>query len=127
MAGHGLEPDRLDEHRDIAHQNGERIIANPNIALDAITRQQATFTRRDLAKFAHRHSDGLAHFNAVMSAVEGSPDLVRLGRDGRGEERLTSRAMIAVEERLPPRGRYHRRPGPARRPCIGCGKGIGAC
>jgi Ti-type conjugative transfer relaxase TraA len=100
MAGDGLEPDRLEEHRDIARQNGERIIANPSIALDAITRQQATFTRRDLAKFAHRHSDGLEQFNAVMSAVEGSPELVRLGRDGRGEERLTSREMIAVEERL---------------------------
>ena len=75
---------RLEEHRDIARQNGERIIANPRIALDAITRQQATFTRRDLGKFAHRHSDGLEQFNVVMSAVEGSPELVRLGRDGRG-------------------------------------------
>ena len=90
MAGNGLEPDRIEEHRDIARQNGERIIANPSIALDAITRQQATFTRRDLGKFAHRHSDGLEQFNAVMSAVEGSPELVRLGRDGRGEGRLTS-------------------------------------
>ena len=79
MAGDGLEPDRLEEHRDIARQNGERIIANPGIALDAITRQQATFTRRDLGKFAHRHSDGLEQFNAVMSAVEGSPERVRLG------------------------------------------------
>jgi 8-oxo-dGTP pyrophosphatase MutT (NUDIX family) len=35
-----------------------------------------------------------------MSAVEGSPELVRLGRDGRGEERLTSRDMMAVEDRL---------------------------
>ena len=72
----------------------------PNIALDAITRQQATFTRRDLAMFVHRHSDGLDQFNAVMGAVEGSPELVRLGRDGRGEERFTSREMIGVEERL---------------------------
>src|SRR6202790_678558 len=49
MAGEGLERERLEEHRQIARENGERIIANPNIALDAITRQQATFTRRDLA------------------------------------------------------------------------------
>ena len=66
MAGEGLEPDRLEEHREIARENGARIIANPNIALDAITRQQATFTRRDLAMFVHRHSDGLDQFNAVM-------------------------------------------------------------
>ena len=36
-----------------------RIIANPVLALDAITHQQSTFTRRDMAMFAHRHSDGI--------------------------------------------------------------------
>ena len=100
MAGEGLEADRLDEHREIARENGERIIADPAAVLEAITRQQATFTRRDLARFAHRHSEGLEQFNQVMAAVEGSPDLVRLGRDGRGQDRFTSKEMIAVEERL---------------------------
>jgi len=100
MAGEGLEAERLEEHRQIARENGERIVANPSIALDAITRSQATFTDRDLAMFVHRHSDGLDQFSAVMGAVEGSPELVRLGRDGRNEERFTSREMIAVEERL---------------------------
>jgi hypothetical protein len=33
----------------IARENGEKIIADPRIALDGITRQQATFTTRDLA------------------------------------------------------------------------------
>jgi Ti-type conjugative transfer relaxase TraA len=99
-AEEGLEADRLDEHREIARENGERIIRNPAIALDAITRQQATFTHRDLAMFVHRHSDGLEQFNAVMGAVQGSPDLVRLGHDGHGQDRFTSREMIAVEERL---------------------------
>ncbi|MBS0277540.1 MAG: Ti-type conjugative transfer relaxase TraA [Proteobacteria bacterium] len=99
-AADGLEADRLDEHREIARENGERIIRSPAIALDAITRQQATFTERDLAMFVHRHSDGLEQFNTVMHAVQRSPDLVRLGRDGRDEDRFTSREMIAVEERL---------------------------
>jgi Ti-type conjugative transfer relaxase TraA len=100
MAGEGLDADRLEEHREIARENGARIIADPNIALDAITRNQATFTRRDLAMFVHRHSDGLEQFNAVMGAVEGSRELVRLGLDGRDEERFTSREMIVVEERM---------------------------
>ena len=30
MAGEGLEADRLEEHREIARENGERIIANPD-------------------------------------------------------------------------------------------------
>ena len=62
------------------------------IALDAITRQQATFTTRDLAMFVHRHSDGKEQFDQVMGAVRASPELVALGKDGRGQERFTSRA-----------------------------------
>jgi len=99
-AGEGLEADRLDEHHEIARANGERIIADPRIALDAITKQQATFTRRDLAMFIHRHSDGKDQFDRAMGAVQASPDLVALGQDGRGQDRFTSREMIAVEDRL---------------------------
>lgn len=100
MGRDGLDADRLVEHHEIARDNGARIIANPRIALDAITHQQSTFTRRDLAMFVHRHSDGLDQFNEVMGAVQSSPELVALGTDGRGQERFTSREMIAVEDRL---------------------------
>lgn len=100
MEGRGLEADRIEEHRAIAERNGARIIADPGIALDAITHQQATFTNRDLARFVHRHSDGKEQFDQVMSAVRHSLDLVALGKDGRGEERFTSRQMIETEQRL---------------------------
>ena len=65
-----------------------------------ITREQATFTDRDLARFVHRHSDGKDQFDRVMSAVRASPELVPLGVDGRGEARFTSRPMLAIEARL---------------------------
>ncbi len=96
----GLEAERIEDHTRIARENGEKIIANPNVALDAITRQQATFTVRDLATFAFRHSDGKEQFDQVMGAVRASPELVALGKDGRDQERFTSRDMIAVENRL---------------------------
>jgi Ti-type conjugative transfer relaxase TraA len=100
MEGRGLEAERIEEHRAIATRNGARIIADPTIALDAITHQQATFTNRDLARFVHRHSDGKEQFDEVMSALRQSPDLVALGKDGRGEERFTSRHMIETEQQL---------------------------
>ena len=87
-------------HREIARGNGERIIANPSLGLDAITHQQSTFTRRDMAKFAHRHSDGIDQFNEVMGAMRNAPDLVELGKDARGEDRFTTRDMIEAEQRL---------------------------
>ncbi|MGJ5181781.1 Ti-type conjugative transfer relaxase TraA [Bradyrhizobium oligotrophicum] len=100
IPGEGGEADRAEMHREIAHDNGARIIADPNIGLDAITQQQSTFTRRDLAKFAHRHSDGLDQFKEVLGAMQGAPDLVDLGKDRRGEDRFTTRGMIEAEQRL---------------------------
>src|SRR3546814_451186 len=100
MPEQGLEAERVEDHARIARANGEKIIAEPGIALDAITRQQATFTTRDLAMFVHRHSDGKDQFDSAMSAVKASPELVGLGKDGKGQERFTSREMIAVEQRL---------------------------
>src|SRR5262249_47910622 len=100
IQGEGIEADRAEMHREIARGNGARIIADPALGLDAITHQQSTFTQRDMAKFAHRHSDGIDQFNGVMGAMRGSPDLVELGRDARGEDRFTTRAMIEAEQRL---------------------------
>jgi Ti-type conjugative transfer relaxase TraA len=101
IEGEGLEAaDRADMHREIARNNGARIIADPSVAFNTITHQQSTFTRRDMAMFAHRHSDGIEQFNAVMGAMRGAPDLVELGRDGRGEDRFTTREMIEAEQRL---------------------------
>jgi len=100
MPEQGLEAERVEDHARIARENSEKIIARPEIALDAITRSQATFTPRDLAQFAFRHSDGKEQFDQVMGAVRSSPELVALGKDGRGEDRFTSRGMIETEQRL---------------------------
>src|SRR5690606_31464047 len=91
---------RVAERIAIARSNGDKIIADPAIALHAITQGQATFTARDLAMFAHRHSDGKEQFDAVMAALKSSSELVALGKDGRGDERFTSRAMVEIEDRL---------------------------
>ena len=100
IEGEGNEADRAELHREIAHGNGERIIADPSLGLDAITQQQSTFTRRDIAVFAHRHSHGIEQFNEVMGAMRNAPDLVELGKDARGEDRFTTSAMIDTERRL---------------------------
>ncbi|WP_294311150.1 Ti-type conjugative transfer relaxase TraA [uncultured Sphingomonas sp.] len=100
MVEQGLSSERLTEHHAIARANGEKLLANPAIALVAITRTQATFTTRDLAMFVHRHSEGKEQFDQVMAAVRASPELVKLGKDGRGQERFTSRDMLDTEARL---------------------------
>ncbi len=96
----GIEADRAEDHRRIARENGARIVTNPSAALDTITQQQSTFTRRDIAMFAHRHSDGIDQFNEVMGAMRNAPDLVELGKDDAGQDRFTTRSMIEAEQRL---------------------------
>jgi Ti-type conjugative transfer relaxase TraA len=100
IEGEATEADRAEMHREISRGNGARIIADPSVALDAITQQQSTFTQRDMAKFAHRHSDGIEQFNEAMGAMRSAPDLVKLGKDARGEDRFTTRDMIEAEQRL---------------------------
>jgi Ti-type conjugative transfer relaxase TraA len=96
----GEDAERALDHREIARRNGEKIIAEPGVALDAITRQQSTFTDHDLARFIHRHTDDADQFAQAMSAGKTSPELVALGRDGQGRERFSTRDMLATEQRL---------------------------
>ncbi|RYJ04349.1 MAG: Ti-type conjugative transfer relaxase TraA, partial [Acetobacteraceae bacterium] len=99
-AERGEAAERRAEHDAIARRNGARIAADPTVALDAITRQQSTFTRQELARFVARHTDGAEQFGQVLAKVEAAPELVRLGQDGRGRDRFTTREMLAVEQRL---------------------------
>jgi hypothetical protein len=68
--------------------------------LQALTQQQSTFTRQDLARLIHRQSDGAAQFTAIMAKVEASPERVAVGVDGRGRARFSTREMVGIEQRL---------------------------
>jgi Ti-type conjugative transfer relaxase TraA len=96
----GEDAERVLDHRHIARRNGEKIISEPGVALDAITRQQSTFTDHDLARFVHRHTDDADQFSQALGAVKTSPELVALGVDGAGRERFSTREMLATEQRL---------------------------
>lgn len=92
--------ERAAEHQEIARRNGARILADPALALAALTRQQSTFTRRDLARFINRHTVDAAQFDAATARVETSAELVRVGKDGRGRDRFSTKEMIAIERRM---------------------------
>ncbi len=99
-AERGEDAERRDEHDDIARRNGERIAADPVVALDTLTRQHSTFSRHDLVRFLHRHTDGAEQFTAVLAKVAASPELRFVGKDGRGLDRFTTREMVAAEQRM---------------------------
>lgn len=96
----GEEAERAQDHRTIARDNGAAIIADPRIGLETLTRQQATFTVRDLAMFAHRHSDGQDQFDLVLASMRHHESVLALGRDGLGAERFTTSSMMSAEQVL---------------------------
>jgi Ti-type conjugative transfer relaxase TraA len=89
--------ERVAEQREIAAENGRRILDDPSLALHAITHTQATFTARDIAKFLHSRTDGPEQFQAAYLKVTTSEALVPLGIDERGQTRFTTEEMINVE------------------------------
>jgi Ti-type conjugative transfer relaxase TraA len=96
----GEDAERAAEHDALARRNGARIIGDPSLVLAALTRQQSTFTRRDLARLVDRHTADAEQFAEAMAKVEASPELMRLGTDGRGQARFTTREMLATEQRM---------------------------
>lgn len=91
---------RLADHQRIARENGNCLFENPDIALDALTRQQSTFTHQDLARFINRHTETAAQFKQVYDKVLASPALVQLGLDNQGKQRLSTKDMLAIESSM---------------------------
>ena len=92
--------DRIEEQRQIAGANGVQIIADPGIALKAMTQAQATFSHHDLARFLHTRTDGAEQFDRAYLKVTTSPELVELGKDDAGRQRFTTREMLGLERDL---------------------------
>jgi ATP-dependent exoDNAse (exonuclease V) alpha subunit len=91
--------ERIAEQQRIAKANGETILEDPSVALRALTRQRPAFTHRELVQYLRARTDSAVQFEAVMTAVSQSSELVALGAID-GQDRFTSRDMIEAEKSL---------------------------
>ena len=96
----GEDAERVAEHRAIARRNGEALLAEPDAALRMLTQQRSTFSKQDLARLVHRHTDGAEQFAAVIAKVTASREMQWVGLDGRGQARYSTREMLACERRM---------------------------
>jgi len=97
-----LERIELNEQR--RSENARRILENPAIVLDLITREKSVFDERDVAKVVHRYIDDPAVFQQLMIRIILNPDVLRLQRDSidfatgnKQPARYSTRAMIRLE------------------------------
>ncbi len=97
-----LERIELNEQR--RSENARRIIRNPAIVLDLITREKSVFDERDVAKVLNRYVDDPTVFQQLMLKIILNPEVLRLQRDtiefATGEKvptRYSTRPMIRLE------------------------------
>ncbi len=91
--------ERIAEQQRIAKANGETILEDPSVALRALTRQRPVFTHQELVQYLRARTQNAVEFDAVLSAVSQSSELVALGSAG-GQDRFTSRDLIEAEKSL---------------------------
>lgn len=92
--------EKTKEHLEIAKQNGEKIYCDPKIALFALSMQQSTFTKQDIARFINRHTVDQEQFIRVFDRVYNSPELIVLGLDSKEQERYSIKEMIQLEREM---------------------------
>ena len=92
--------ERLEEYQRICRENGERIINNPEKALKLVGHYNAVFKHDDLLDFAFRHSTDKAQFDSVLSALENSQELIRIGKNDKNQELYTTRTMLENEKTM---------------------------
>jgi len=98
--GREIVRDRLQEHLEKVRRNGEAILKDPRIALDAITYQQATFTKREVGRWLNTRTADAQQFNACLEKVMASEETVLVSVDDDGRERFTTKDMLMIEKGL---------------------------
>lgn len=81
------------EFKNIQKRNGERIIANPEIAIQVLTSNNSTFSKNDLYSFVFYHTDGENQFKEAYNAVIECPEFKHLA----GTEKFTTQELYNIE------------------------------
>lgn len=92
--------DRLSRYQQIARNNGALVVTNPDVALDALTAQQAVFSDIDIAKFANRNSIDPEQFENVVLSIKNHSNTIKIGITGQGRFLYTSKEMLELEAEM---------------------------
>lgn len=92
--------ERIETQKEISRENGERIIADPTRALEALVSHQATFSEREIRRFLETRTDGPEQFQKALERVLASPELVSLNPAQHGDGRYSTAGMIQLERQV---------------------------
>ncbi|MBT8339503.1 MAG: Ti-type conjugative transfer relaxase TraA [Desulfatitalea sp.] len=95
-----LNLERAEKYKEILEINGQKIIEDPDIVLDALSKKQSTFTYDDILKYVHAHSDEQQFYDA-LSAVLNSKSMVKVEEKEHGRfDRYTYSGLIEIERQM---------------------------
>ena len=90
--------DRLEEYQRICRENGDRIIDDPGRPSNSWDIMMQCSNREDIMDFAFRHSADADQFNRVFSALKNCQELVKVGKNKKGEDLFSTRTMMMSEK-----------------------------
>ncbi|NKN39080.1 Ti-type conjugative transfer relaxase TraA [Agrobacterium sp. a22-2] len=105
----GVRPEleRIELNGQRRSENARRILRNPGIVLDLITREKSVFDDRDIARVLHRYIGDPGIFQQVLARILQNPETMRLQRDTiefatgqRLPARYTTRELIRLEAEM---------------------------
>ncbi|MEL4377356.1 Ti-type conjugative transfer relaxase TraA [Brucella cytisi] len=88
-------------------ENRARIVRDPALVLDLITREKSVFDERDVARVLHRYIDDTTLFQNLMARILQNPHVLRLEREGislatgiREPAKYAKRELIVLEAEM---------------------------
>lgn len=94
---HYIDKNNVVELASIKHQNGEKILADPEKAFRFLTHQNVAFSEKNIDVFLETHTLG-DQFNDAKKLVMASDQLVKIGKDESGNDLFTTSEMIQKEK-----------------------------
>jgi Ti-type conjugative transfer relaxase TraA len=94
------ESDRLSEYLNIRRENGRLILADPDRALKHLSHYDVVFREKDIDNFARMHTVDEKQFRQVKAVLMGSPELVAIGENEKGQQLYTTTTMIQNEKEM---------------------------
>jgi len=92
--------DKAREYRDVQLRNLYRIVRNPEVILDIVTKHHATFMWADVQKKLHQYVDDIDLFQRLETRLQNSKELLLLRAEGKEKAIYTTRDMLKAERSL---------------------------
>ena len=107
-----------ERHQAIKKRNGQRLLNNPDLAIDILTYSETSFTYHRLDEFLTTYTENNEQRKHVLDKILHSPLLIYLGKDCNNKRRFTSWRLLKIEQQMFHDAMVMQQSGPAAFPVL---------